>query len=101
MLGFCAGSEPVLEGLIEVDAVVGEESADCAGPVAPMPHGYCALVGPVVACFSVGVVKPFVCIRTEASPTRVCDVGEGDYLEEFPAPVHLFVKLGVFGEVSF
>ena len=101
MLRLCAISEPVLEWRVEVGAVISEEGADCAGPVAPMPHGYCALVRPVVACFAVGVVKPFVCIRAEAGPARVCDVGEGDDLEEFPAPVHLFVKLGVFREVSF
>ena len=80
MLRFCAGGEPVLERLVEVDAVVDEEGADCAGPLAPMPRGYFALVWPVVACFAVGVVNPFVCVRTEAGPARVRDVGECDYL---------------------
>ena len=80
MLRLCAISEPVLEWRVEVGAVISEEGADCAGPVAPMPLGYCALVGPVVACFAVGVVNPFVCVQTETGPTRVRDVGECDYL---------------------
>ena len=74
MLRFCAGGEPVFERRIEVGAVVGEAGADCAGPVAPMPHDYCVLVGSVVACFAVGVGKPFVCVWAESISARVCDV---------------------------
>ena len=74
MLGFHAGGQPVSEGFVKVDAVIGENSADCAGPVAPMSHDYCALIGPVVACFAVRVVKPFVCIWAESISARVCDV---------------------------
>ena len=74
MLGFRAGSQPVSEGFVKVDAVIGEDSADCAGPVAPMLHDYCVLIGPMVACFAVGVGKPFVCVWAESISARVCDV---------------------------
>ena len=97
VLGFHADGKPLLEGCIQMGAVVGKDGADCSCPVAPMPHHDCALIGPVVPCCAVVMCKPFVCVRAESGPTRVCDVGEGGDLEVFPAPIHLFVELGVFG----
>ena len=41
-----------LRGRIEAGAVVGKQVADGAGPVAPLPHDYCALIRPVVARFA-------------------------------------------------
>ena len=63
MLEFCACGEPVFEGRVETDTVVGEEVAERAGPMAPVFHTYFALTGPVVLCVCcVGVFIPCVCM---------------------------------------
>ena len=80
-------------------AVVCKKDADCSCPVALVPHHDCSLIGSVVPCCAVGVIKTFVCVQAEFVPARVCDVGEGGDLEILPAPVHLFVKFDVVWEV--
>ena len=80
---------------------MGEEVAERTGPVAPVFRVYFALVGPVVSCCAVWVLVSSVCIWEEVVPTCVHDVGERDDLQVLPAPVHLIVKLVLFGEVGF
>ena len=68
MLGFCADGEPVFEGRIEAGAVMGEQVADGAGPVAPVSHDYCALIRPVVACSAMWVTD---CVYTDIGWSRL------------------------------
>ena len=97
VLGFRSDSELVFEGCVEADAIMGEEVAERAGPVAPVFRAYFALVGPVVLCCAVWLSFSSVCIWAEVVPTCVCDVGEHDDLKVLPAPVHLIVKFVMFG----
>ena len=100
VLGLRAEEKPLLEGFVQVGAVVSEDGADCMCPVAPVSHYYRALIGPVVPCGAVGMIQPFVCVRAESLSACVSDVGECGDLEKLPAPVHLFVEFMIVWEVG-
>ena len=100
VLGLRAEEKPLLEGCMQVGAVVGEDGADCTCPVAPVSHDYRSLIGPVILCGAMGMIQPFVCVRAESLAACVSDIREGGDLEELPAPIHLPVEFVFVWEVG-